>query len=139
MIQSTIAIVLPCMIRKELRMAKSWIWHHVHAMNLFFYNLNFFCSIDVKLICFSYEANMFSSANFYIQLLTHIFCFQIYAVSGKLVLARDNELLANTSEAEKMGFKNRPFISAIQNSFRLPISTTVKSAHAIITSDGKQY
>ena len=82
---------------------------------------------------------MFSSAKFYIQLLTHIFCFQIYAVSGKLVLARDNELLANTSEAEKMGFKNRPFISAIQNSFRLPISTTVKSAHAIITNEGKRY
>ena len=85
---------------------------------------------------------MSSSAKFYILLstiLTRMFCFQISAVSGTLVLARDNELLANTSEVEKIRFKNRPFISAIQNSFRLPISTTVKSAHAIITSDGKQY
>ena len=85
---------------------------------------------------------MSSSAKFYILLsiiLTRTFCFQISAVSGTLVLARDNELLANTSEVEKIRFKNRPFISAIQNSFRLPISTTVKSAHAIIASDGKQY
>ena len=60
----------------------------------------------------------------------------IYAVSGKLVLARENDFLANDSVVERIRY-NSPNGATLQNRFRLPISTTLKSTHTIIANDGK--
>jgi hypothetical protein len=67
----------------------------------------------------------------------NLYSFLIYAVSGKLVFSQETDYLVNDSVVEELHYNTGSDAIFHQSYARIPLSTTLKSRHNVITTNGK--
>ena len=67
----------------------------------------------------------------------NMYLFIISAVSGKLVFSQETDLLVNGILIEGLHYNTGSDVILHQNYARIPLSTTLKSRHNVITTHGK--